>query len=298
TEVTQHVAAAERVGDAEEQSGSGDQPPQRFEQHDVQHQRRGHQPEGFPVDGGWCVRFGLTGGTLSVVGRFVVGRLGAGRLGGGCAAEVLHDEQRAQHQQQGAHHVRKELRTEEGPVVGDVHGRRADEHDDGDDRHGSRDDQLTAGFPAAHRRPWSRCGRHASPSSLLISVMRAVSFSTNRSNGSPVRKVSCHSWVSRVSCHWRVPCTCSRTSSSAARWSSDNPGGATTPRQLASSTSTFCWRKVGMSMPSTGSAAERPSARTSPLSIWAANSSYPETPTSTLPLSRPATASPPPAYGM
>ena len=85
-------------------------------------------------------------------------------------------------------------------------------------------------------------------------------------------------------------------SMSHARVSSSVPGGASTPRQLAITTSRPLSRMVGTSLPGMRSADDTASTRMRPPSAWAFHSPKPEMPAVTCPPITATAASPPPEW--
>src|SRR6185312_11702897 len=115
-------------------------------------------------------------------------------------------------------------------------------------------------------------GRHSSPNSVSV-VETRLSWSTrNCSNCAPVTKASVQPFFTSASFHCCVPCRSSSTLTIACLASSEIPGGARTPRQLANVRSMPASFSVGASMPSTRSSLDTARTRSWPASIWSVSS--------------------------
>src|SRR6478736_5306243 len=98
---------------------------------------------------------------------------------------------------------------------------------------------------------WLFGGRHSSPSSVSVDETRSSWSFRNCSNSAPVTNASVQPFFTSASFHWSVACKSLSTFTIAFLDSSEIPGGARTPRQLAKVRSIPDSFSVGASMPST-----------------------------------------------
>src|SRR6478672_10465189 len=278
-DVADVVPATQNGGCAREQQCAGDGPSQRLNQQDGSDEHSDEQAYGAPV------------------GRSV----GVDILAGvGLADRSARDRDRkddGQHDKDDSDGQREESRTDrihlgEAGVEGD---RVVDEERSDRDEHRTNDVlRLVNGFGDLVRLRLFG-GGHSSPSSVRVDETRLSWSFRNCSNCAPVTNASVQPFFTNASFHCGVPCISSSTLTIACLASSEIPGGASTPRQLANVRSIPDSLSVGASTPSIRSSLDTASTRSCAASIWSMSSPGLDVPTVIFLPSRAVSRSPPPS---
>src|SRR6476659_191875 len=271
------LAAENRCGPGEQQ-GPGDRPAQRHHEHDHGHEQPDEQSNRAPVG---------RRASVDVLSPFLLaGRAARNRDG---QDDRQHDQADADDDREHARAHRIHLRETR------LQGQRVVDQECADrDQHRAYQ-VLRLVYRLLDRTVLSFGGAHTSPNSVRVDETRLSWSFRNCSNCAPVTNASVQPFFTSASFHCCVACNSSSTFTIACLASSEMPGGARIPRQLAKVRSIPASFRVGASMPSIRSSLDTASTRNWPASIWSMNSPGLDVPTVIFLPSSAVSRSPPPS---